>query len=98
MTMQTIITREQQRAARAAGFMYLFLGALAAFAEFYVRSGILVPGNVAQTAHNIIAAEQLFRIEIASDLLGGACNAILAVAFYTMLKPVNSSLALLAAF
>ncbi len=96
--MQITITKEQQTAARVAGFMYLFLGALAAFAEFYVRSGILVPGNVVQTAHNIIAAEQLFRIGIASDLLGGACNAILAVAFYTILKPVNSSLALLAAF
>jgi len=32
--------------------MYLLLGALAAFAEFYVRSGILVYGDAAQTAHN----------------------------------------------
>jgi hypothetical protein len=92
------ITQEQRTAARVAGFMYLFLGALAAFAEFYVRSGILVYGDDAQTAHNIIASERLFRIGIASDLIGGACNAILAVAFYTMLKQVSSSLALLAAF
>lgn len=92
------ISQEQRTAARAAGFMYLLLGALAAFAEFYVRSGILVSENPAQTAHNIIAAERLFRIGIVSDLIGGACNAILAVAFYTILKPVNSSLALLAAF
>lgn len=96
--MQISITKEQQTAARVAGFMYLFLGVLAAFAEFYIRSGILVPENTAQTAHNIIASERMFRIGIASDLLGGACNAILAVAFYTILKPVNSSLALLAAF
>jgi hypothetical protein len=92
------ITQEQRTAARVAGFMYLFLGALAAFAEFYVRSGILVYGDAAQTANNIIASERLFRIGIASDLIGGACNAILAVAFYTMLKQVSSSLALLAAF
>jgi Domain of unknown function (DUF4386) len=92
------ITQEQRAAARVAGFMYLFLGALAAFAEFYVRSGILVHGDVAQTAHNIVASERLFRIGIATDLIGGACNAILAVAFYTMLKQVSASLALLAAF
>jgi Domain of unknown function (DUF4386) len=92
------ITQEQRTAAKVAGFMYLFLGALAAFAEFYVRSGILVSGDVAQTANHIVASEHLFRIGIASDLIGGACNAILAVAFYTMLKPVSPSLALLAAF
>jgi len=66
------------------------LGALAAFSEFYVRSGILVYGDAAQTAHNIVASERLFRIGIATDLFGGACNAVLAVAFYTMLKQVNS--------
>lgn len=92
------MTQEQRSAARVAGFMYLFLGALAAFAEFYVRSGMLVYGDAAQTAHNIVASERLFRIGIATDLIGGACNAILAVAFYTMLKQVSSSLALLAAF
>jgi len=78
--------------------MYWLLGALAAFAEFYVRSRILVDGNVAQTAHNVLAAERLFRVGIASDLLGGAGNAVLAVAFYTLLRRVNPALALLAAF
>ncbi len=63
-----------------------------------MRSGMLVYGDAAQTAHNIVASEHLFRIGIATDLFGGACNAVLAVAFYTMLKQVNSPLALLAAF
>lgn len=88
----------QRNAARTAGFLYLLLGALAAFAQFYVRSGILVPGDVAQTAHNILASQRLFRIGIAIDLIGGAGNAALAVAFYVMLKPVGSATALLAAF
>jgi hypothetical protein len=91
-------TPEQRTAASVAGFMYLFLGALAAFAEFYVRSGILVHGDAAQTAHNIIASERLFRVGLVCDLIGGACNAILAVAFYTMLKQLSTSLAMLAAF
>ena len=92
------IDKDQQTAARTVGFLYLFLGALAAFGQFYIRSGILVPGDVAQTAHNILASERLFRIGIASDLIGGASNAALAVAFYVMLEPVGSAIALLAAF
>jgi hypothetical protein len=96
-TLRTI-NNGQQTAARTAGFLYLFLGALAAFGQFYIRSGILAPGDVAQTAHNILASERLFRIGIASDLIGGAGNAALAVAFYVMLEPVGSGKALLAAF
>lgn len=96
--MPEALTQEQRTAARVAGFMYLFLGALAAFAEFHVRSGILVPADMSQTAHNLLTSERLFRIGLAIDLVGGACNAILAVAFYTMLKPISLSLSLLAAF
>ena len=92
------INHELRIAARIAGFMYLFLGALAAFAEFYVRSGVIVSGDIALTAHNLIISDRLFRIGIACDLFGGACNAILAVAFYTLLRHVSSPLALLAAF
>jgi hypothetical protein len=98
MTALGTIDKNQQTAARTAGFLYLFLGALAAFGQFYIRAGILVPGDVAQTAHNILASVRLFRIGIASDLIGGAGNAALAVAFYVMLKPVGSGKALLAAF
>ena len=66
--------------------------------SFNVRSGILVHADAAETAHNILTSERLFRIGVAIDLIGGACNAVLAVAFYTMLKRVSSSLALLAGF
>ncbi len=82
------ITQEQRTAARVAGPMYPLLGALAAFAEFYVRSGILVYGDAAQTAHNIVASERLFRIGIATDLLGGACNATRAAHCRTRRPPL----------
>ncbi len=76
----------------------LFLGALAAFGQFYIRSGILVSGDIAQTARNILASARLFRIGMASALIGGAGSAALGVAFDVMLKPVGSGNALLAAF
>lgn len=53
MTLGTI-DKDQQAAARTAGFLYLFLGALAAFGLFYISSGILVPGAIAQTAHAML--------------------------------------------
>jgi hypothetical protein len=78
--------------------MYLILGALAAFAEFYVRAGFFVSQDIVQMANNLLENEHLFRLGIVIDLLGGACNAILAVAFYTALKPINEPIALLASF
>lgn len=57
-----------------------------------------MPGDVAQTAHNILASQSLFRTGIATDLIGGAGNAALAIAFYVMLRRAGPATALLAAF
>ena len=86
----------QRKAARVAGFMYLFTMATAVFGDFYVRSTIIVPGNAAATANNIMASERLFRIGIASNLIAFAGVVILIVALYILLKPVDKNLALLA--
>ena len=47
---------------------------------------------------NIMAHELLFRINIACDLIYGAGLVVLLTALYVILKPVNRSHALLAAF
>ncbi|MFZ0901475.1 MAG: DUF4386 domain-containing protein [Candidatus Sulfotelmatobacter sp.] len=93
------IDESQRKAARVAGFMYLLMMVTGvAFSEFYVRSKLIVYGNAAETARNIMAHERLFRISIACDLI--YCTAVVALltAFYVILKPVNRNLALLAAF
>jgi hypothetical protein len=92
------ITSEQQTAARVAGFLYLFLMATAIFAEIFINGRLIVPGDVAQTAHNIAASEHLFRFGTVVSLLTFAGDIVLVVALYVLLKPVNRSLALLAAF
>lgn len=97
MTISTI-DESQRKAASVAGFMYLFLMVTAIFAEIYVPSTLIVSGNVAETARNIMASERLFRISIAADLITFAGDVVLIIALYTLLKPVNRSLALLAAF
>jgi hypothetical protein len=88
----------QRRAARVAGFAYLLVIACGIFAEFFVRSRLIVPGDATATAANIAASTTLFRFGFASDLVMLASDVLLALAFYVLLKPVNANLALLAAF
>lgn len=88
----------QRKAARVAGGLYLFTILTANLIEFYVRRPLIVPGDALQTAKNIAAHEQLFRIGIAGDLLMLAANVTLVVALYVVLKPVSRNLALLAVF
>jgi Domain of unknown function (DUF4386) len=87
----------QRTAARVVGATYLIALVPAVFAEFYVRGQLVVAGNAAQTALNIVAHERLFRLGIASNLAVFAVDIALIAALYVVLKPVNGSLALLAA-
>ncbi len=84
-----------QKTARIAGLMYLLVIVLGIFAELYVRSSLIVRGDAAATANNIIASESLFRIGFVSDLIMITCFLFLALALYKLLKPVNKNQALL---
>ncbi|MBI3660324.1 DUF4386 domain-containing protein [Candidatus Acetothermia bacterium] len=92
------IDQSQRKAARVAGFSYLFTFAIVVFANFGIHERLIVAGNAAETARNIMAHERLFRIGIASDLIYCAGVVVLLTALYVILKPVNRSLALLGAF
>ena len=90
------VDERQRNAARIVGAAYLSAAVPAVFAEFYVRGQLVVSGHAAQTALNIVAHERLFRLGIASNLTVFAIDVALIAALYVVLKPVNSSLALLA--
>jgi hypothetical protein len=94
---EAAIDESQRKAARVVGFTYLFAMVTAIFG-FYVRGHLIVPGNAAETARNIMASELLFRAGIASDLLTFVTDIALITALYVVLRPVNRNLALLAAF
>ena len=53
--------------ARVAGFIYLFAMASGIFSQSFVLDRLLVNGDLVATAHNIVAAEGLFRLGIAVD-------------------------------
>lgn len=90
----------QSKAARLAGLLYLIAMATGLFAEFYVHfpSTLVVSGDAAKTARNILANEQLYRIGIANNIITFAIDVALIWALYILLRPVNRNLALLAVF
>jgi hypothetical protein len=60
-----------------------------AFALIYVPSKLIVEGNAAATATNIAAAETLFRLGIAAELIGQAGFIFVALALYDLFKGVH---------
>jgi len=91
------IDQPQRRAARVAGFTCLFATAIVIFAHYGIYTRLMVPGNAADTARNIMAHERLFRISATCDLIYSAGLVVLLAALYVILKPVNRGLALLGA-
>lgn len=96
--MTTVDPRPPRFYARLAGAIYLIAMALAMFTQVYVPSQILVRGDVAATASNIMANEGLFRAGIIIDVLVFVSDVLLAWAFYQLLRPVDEGLAILGAF
>ena len=84
--------------ARIAGVLYLIIIIAASFAEFFVRGKLVVGGNAAATATNILAHEPLYRLGTAAVLIYLSCDTGVALIFYELFKPVGRSLSLLAAF
>jgi Domain of unknown function (DUF4386) len=94
----TTIDEAQRKAARVAGFAFLFTFVIVILANFGINERLNVAGNAAETARNILAHERLFRIGIACDLMYCTGLVVLLTALYVILKPVSQGLALLAAF
>jgi hypothetical protein len=86
------------RYARAAGVAMLLSIIFGAIGEAYVPGQIIVGGDAAATAANIINHPVLFRVGFATYLVEGICDITLAVLFYVLLRPVNRNLALVSAF
>ena len=77
--------------------MFLF-GMATSVYSFVIRGSLFVPGNAQETARNIIAHQQEFRIALALDMITAISVLVLLWAFYILLKPVDRNLALLGAF
>lgn len=94
---EKINVKSHRKMARIAGLLYLVIFITAGFSEGYVRSGIIVPGDAAATAGNIMASQGLFRLGFVSDLIAFMSDAVVAVLLYVLLRPVSRTVSLLAA-
>jgi hypothetical protein len=98
MTAPTLsVTAEQQRAAKVAGVTALLAIVIVVVGNYLLLSPLIVPGNAAETAQNILAHEGQFRLTVVCFLLYSAVSVILLSALYVVLKPVNRGVALVAA-
>jgi Domain of unknown function (DUF4386) len=79
------------KAARVAGAVYLSMVLTAPFSLIYVPGKLIVRGNAAATAENILAHETMFRLSILGDLVGQVIFICLAIALYRLLSGVNKT-------
>ena len=84
--------------ARVGGVFYLVIIAAGFFSEGYVRGSLIVSRNADATARNILHSELLYRLGGAAEFVTLSCDVAVALILYNLLRPVNRSLALLAAF
>jgi len=97
MTISTI-DGSQRKAAWIAGLACPISFVTVVAVNFGIFERLIVSGNPAETARNILAHETLFRIGIAGFLVYCVGVVVLLTALYVILKPVDQNLALLAAF
>jgi hypothetical protein len=91
------IDKSQRTAAKVAGWSFLFTMIIVVFANYLLLNPLIVRGDAAGTAQNIVAHETQFRIAVTLFLTYSAGVFVLLAALYVILKPVNPGLALVGA-
>ena len=85
--------KTSKQTARLAGFLWLLSTATGGFGLIYLRSNVLVPGDAAATAGNIMASEFLFRAAVVSGLFSQIFLFFLGLTLFHWFKEVNRRLA-----
>ena len=80
---------------RFAGLLYLLFSLPGFFAMVYVPGKLMVQGNAAATANNILASETLFRLGIVGQLICQTGFIFVALALYDLFKGTNRRQAVL---
>jgi hypothetical protein len=96
--MERIAETSPRFKARMAGVCQLMEAVTAASGQVIIPGKLVVAGNAAATAANILGHERLFWLGFVLSLTGVAFHIAWALLMYELLKPVNRSLSLLAAF
>src|ERR1700690_2450127 len=79
------------KAARVAGAVYLSMVFTAPFSLIYVPGRLIVRGNAAATAGNVLAHEMLFRFGIVAELICTVSFIFVVMALFRLFKGVNAT-------
>lgn len=82
---------------RLAGFLYLIVVLASSYALFSTSS-LIVSGDAAATAANILESEAEFRIAFSANLLSAAAYVAVVGILYALFEPVSRTLSAVAAF
>jgi hypothetical protein len=88
----------QRLKARITGALYLLTLLTGIFAQGFVSNRLVVAGDAGATATNILAHKTLYQWGFTVYLIEMACQVATIALFYGLLKPVGSSISLVAAF
>jgi hypothetical protein len=84
--------------ARITAVFYLLALLTGVFAQGFVSDRLVVSGDAAATATNILTHKSLFQLGFTVYLIEMTCNIIMTVLFYNLLWPAGRSVALVALF
>src|SRR5437660_2492208 len=93
----TKIGNAQRTAAKVAGWSGLLTFAIVVLGNYVLLNPLVVPGDAAATAQNVVAHQTQLRITVACFLTYSLGVVVLLTALYVILKPVNPGLALVGA-